>query len=68
MAEGGKHYHHGRTPAAWTGSIIAGVGFLLGTVAFLMGPNWIFVWVSVAVILAGAVVGGIMSKMGLGQA
>ena len=41
---------------------------LLATVAFLMGPNWVFVGVSVAVILAGAVVGGIMSKMGLGQA
>ncbi|WP_366521487.1 HGxxPAAW family protein [Micropruina sp.] len=41
---------------------------MLGTVAFLMGPNWVFVWVSIAVILAGAVVGGIMRKMGLGQA
>ncbi|MFT3970389.1 MAG: HGxxPAAW family protein [Micropruina sp.] len=68
MAEGGKHYHHGRTPAAWTGTTISGVGFVLATIAFLMGPNWIFVWVSVAVILAGAVVGGIMSKMGMGAA
>ncbi|MFT4218612.1 MAG: HGxxPAAW family protein [Micropruina sp.] len=68
MSGNGKHYHHGRTPAAWTGSMVSGVGFLLGTVAFLIGPNWVLVWISIAIILGGAVVGGIMSKMGMGQA
>ncbi len=64
----GKHYHHGRTPAAWTGSIIATVGFLLGAIAFVIGPNWLLFWVSMAIVLAGAIVGGVMHKMGLGQA
>ncbi|MFT4293989.1 MAG: HGxxPAAW family protein [Micropruina sp.] len=68
MATNGKHYHHGRTPAAWTGSIVAGIGFILGTVAFLMGPNWVLFWISIAIILGGAVAGGVMRKMGLGQA
>lgn len=64
----GKHYHHGRTPAAWTGSTIAVIGFIAGSIAFMMGPNWLFFWISIAVILIGAIVGGVMSKMGLGQA
>ncbi|HMQ37743.1 MAG TPA: hypothetical protein PKE46_09460 [Micropruina sp.] len=66
MSASGKHYHHGRTPAAWTGVSISGAGFLLGTVAFLMGPAWTLVWVSIAIVLLGAAVGGVMSKMGLG--
>lgn len=68
MSASGKHYHHGRTPAAWTGITISGVGFLLGSVAFVAGMNWVLIWISIAIILLGAVVGGIMSKMGLGQA
>ena len=66
MSASGKHYHHGRTPAAWTVVSISGAGFLLGTVAFLMGPAWTLVWVSIAIVLLGAAVGGVMSKMGLG--
>ena len=68
MSDSEKHYHHGRTPAAWTGAVIAAVGFLLGTVAFLMGPNWLLFWISIVIVLGGAVVGGVMSRMGLGQA
>ena len=64
----GKHYHHGRTPAAWAGSIIAGIGFLTGAIAFMMGPIWLLFWISLAVVLLGVIVGGVMSKMGLGQA
>ncbi len=68
MSEGEKHYHHGRTPAAWTGATISTIGFVIGTVAFLMGPNWVLFWISIVIVLAGAVVGGVMSKMGMGQA
>lgn len=68
MSASGKHYHHGRTPAAWTGSIIAAVGFLGATIGFVANLNWVLIWASVAVILIGAAVGGVMSKMGLGQA
>lgn len=64
----GKHYHHGRTPAAWTGITVAFVGFLVGTVAFFMGPNWLIFWIGMAIVLLGAIVGGVMSKMGLGNA
>lgn len=67
MSQGGKHYHHGRTPAAWAGSAIAFFGFLLGTIAFFMGPNWVLFWVALVFVLAAPIVGGVMSKMGLGQ-
>ena len=68
MSQAGKHYHHGKTPAAWTGSTIATVGFLLGAIAFVIGPNWLLFWVSMAIVLAGAIIGGVMSKMGMGAA
>ena len=68
MSEGEKHYHHGRTPAAWTGACIAAVGFVLAAVAFLIGPNWVLFWISMVIVFAGAIAGGVMSRMGLGQA
>ncbi|MBK8459605.1 MAG: HGxxPAAW family protein [Micropruina sp.] len=63
-----KHYHHGKSPAAWVSSAIAAIGFTLGSIAFLMGPNWSFFWVSMVIILVAPIVGGVMRKMGLGQA
>lgn len=68
MAHTAKHYHHGRTPAAWAGSTIAAVGFVLGAIAFLMGPNWLLFAVSLVIVFAGALVGLVMRKMGYGQA
>lgn len=61
------HVHHGRTVAAWTGSIIAGVAFLLGAIAFLLGPNWTLVWVSAALLVAAAVAGDVLRRTGRGQ-
>lgn len=68
-----KEIHHGRTAAAWTGSILALVAFLIMTVGFLTGPGdfpSINVPVSVAggvLLLLAPVVGGIMNKLGHGQ-
>ncbi len=57
--------HHGRTPAAWTGVIIALVGFVLGGVGLLIESMPLF-YVGVVLAVASAVVGGVMSKMGMG--
>lgn len=62
-----RHYHHGRSPAAWTGVVIAGVAFVLGTIASITGPNWTLVWVSCGLLLASLIVTGVMKKMGLGN-
>ncbi|MDO5535525.1 MAG: HGxxPAAW family protein [Propionibacteriaceae bacterium] len=62
-----EKYHHGRTPAAWTASTIAAIGALIATVGFFLNINWVVVWVGLGIVLAAAVVGGVMVKMGYGQ-
>ena len=57
---------HGHTPAAWTGSIIAFIGFCVAG-AFMVMDSPVGFWVGIAVIFLGAVVGGIMRMAGLGQ-
>lgn len=68
-----KEVHHGRTPAAWAGAIMALIAFIILTIGFLTGPGdfpSINIPISVAggiVLLAAPIVGGIMSKLGFGQ-
>lgn len=57
---------HGHTPAAWTGVIIAFIGFAVGSVFMVMAEP-IGVIAGCAVVLVGGVVGLIMRSMGLGQ-
>ena len=56
---------HGHSPAAWTAVIIMLAGVALGTLFFCLGLP-VLVWASVAVIVIGAIVGGIMAKAGYG--
>ncbi|WP_432156611.1 HGxxPAAW family protein [Streptomyces sp. bgisy153] len=57
---------HGHTPAAWTGVIIAFIGFCVAG-AFMVMANPVGFWAGMAVVLLGGVVGMIMRSMGLGQ-
>ncbi|MER5180797.1 HGxxPAAW family protein [Streptomyces sp. NPDC002896] len=57
---------HGHTPAAWTGVIIAFIGFCVAG-AFMVMANPLGFWAGMVIIAAGAVVGGAMSVAGLGQ-
>lgn len=58
---------HGHTPAAWTGVIIAMIGFSVGSVFMVMAePAGVIA--GCAIVLLGGVVGMIMRSMGLGQA
>lgn len=59
-------HDHGHTPAAWTGVIIAFVGFCVAGV-FTVAAQPVGFWVGIGVILLGAAVGGIMRTMGLGS-
>ncbi|WP_151772787.1 HGxxPAAW family protein [Streptomyces abyssomicinicus] len=59
--------NHGHTPAAWTGVIIAFVGFCVASVFIVMAEPVGF-WVGIGLTLLGAVVGGLMRRAGLGQA
>lgn len=58
---------HGHSPAAWTAVIIMLAAVTLGTVAFWFDLAWL-VWVSVALVVVGAIVGWILSKAGYGVA
>lgn len=58
---------HGNTPAAWTAVSIMFVGFLISGLALPFELTWLF-FVGLAVVLLGAVVGKVMSMMGMGSA
>ncbi len=62
------HYHHGRTPAAWAGTIIAAVAFTLAAIGFLLGPNWTMIWVGAVLLVLSLVVAGVLRRAGYGQA
>lgn len=57
--------HHGSTPAAWTGMGIALLGFLVGGIGLLIESMPVF-YVGLALGAIAALVGGVMSRMGMG--
>ena len=59
-------HDHGHTPAAWTGVIIAFVGFCVAG-AFMVAAQPVGFWAGMGLTLLGAVVGGVMKLMGLGS-
>ena len=61
-----KHVHHGRTVAAWTGSVIAMAAFVLGGIAMVIGPNWVLFWIAVAMLIVGAIAAKVLQVMGYG--
>jgi hypothetical protein len=58
---------HGNTPAAWTAVSIMFVGFLISGFALPLAMPWLF-FVGLVVVVLGAVVGKVMSMMGMGSA
>ena len=58
--------NHGKTPAAWTAVTIMFVGFLISGIAVPWEKPWLF-FVGLAVVVLGAVVGKVMSMMGMGS-
>ncbi|AQP44493.1 HGxxPAAW family protein [Tessaracoccus flavus] len=67
MTSAPKYYHHGRSPAAWAGSIAAAVGFIIVAIAAMLGPNWTLVIIGAAIVLVAGLATLIMKIMGFGQ-
>ena len=67
MARTPKYYHHGSSPAAWTGVVITAIGFVLGAIGSVMGPNWALVFTGAAIVLVGGLTVMVMKTVGLGQ-
>ena len=61
----GRHVHHGRTLAAWTGSVIALIAFVVGGIAVVI-QNWPLFWVSVALAVVAIIVTVVLQRMGYG--
>jgi ABC-type iron transport system FetAB permease component len=57
---------HGHTPAAWTGVIIAFIGFCVAGMMMVMAQPLGF-WAGMVIVVLGGVVGAVMRSMGLGQ-
>ncbi|MEU7065884.1 MULTISPECIES: HGxxPAAW family protein [unclassified Streptomyces] len=57
--------HHGHTPAAWTGVIIAFIGFCISG-AFMVLANPLGFWAGLVVVALGGVVGMAMKAAGMG--
>jgi hypothetical protein len=63
----GKQVHHGRTIAAWTGSVIALVAFIVGAIALVMRPqNWTMFWVAAGLAVVAIIVTVVLQRMGYG--
>ena len=64
-AEAGKHVHHGRTAAAWAGSTLAMIAFIIGGIAVMM-QNWVLFGVAVVIIIAALVATKVLQVRGHG--
>jgi hypothetical protein len=64
-AEAGKHVHHGRTAAAWAGSTLAMIAFILGGIAVMM-QNWVLFSVAVVILLVALVATKVLQVRGHG--
>jgi hypothetical protein len=63
----GKHVHHGRTLAAWTGAGLALLAFILGGIAIVAQPHlWPLFWVSVGLIVVALIATVVLQRMGYG--
>ena len=60
-----KHVHHGRTLAAWTGTTIALVAFILGGIAVVV-QNWSLFWISAGLLVLGLIATKMLQVMGYG--
>jgi membrane protein YdbS with pleckstrin-like domain len=61
----GRHVHHGRTLAAWAGSVVALIAFIVGGIAVVI-QNWPLLWVSVALAVVAIIVTVVLQRMGYG--
>ncbi len=60
-----KHVHHGRTLAAWIGSTIAMVAFIVGGIAVVL-QNWPLFWASVGLLVVAMIATKVLQVMGHG--
>jgi hypothetical protein len=58
---------HGNTPAAWSAVGLMLVGFVVWAIGMVTGPNWVLVWIGVAIVPISVALGWAMGRAGLGS-
>lgn len=58
---------HGSSPAAWTAVIVSLVGFAVGSIALIPGPNWTLFAIGCVLAVGALPLGKILSMAGLGS-
>ena len=61
-----KHVHHGRTLAAWIGTTLALVAFILGGIAVVI-QNWPLFWISAGLLVLGLIATKVLQVTGHGS-
>ena len=61
------HGNHGSSPAAWSAVAVLLAAFVVWAIGMVIGPNWTLVWIGVALVPVGVLVGFVMSRMGKGS-
>jgi fatty acid desaturase len=61
----GKHVHHGRTLAAWTGSVIGLIAFVVGGIAVVI-QSWPLFWACVGLAAVALIVTVVLQRLGYG--
>lgn len=61
-----RHVHHGQTGAMWTAVAVLMVGFIVGGVAMVIGPNWILFVIGCAICVVGIIAGVVLQALGFG--
>ncbi|MGA4507357.1 HGxxPAAW family protein [Propionibacteriaceae bacterium G1746] len=62
-----KYYHHSASPAIWVGTVLVTLGFIVGAIGFVAGPNLLLIYIGAGLIVASFVVTLILKALGLGH-
>ncbi|TDT33564.1 HGxxPAAW family protein [Naumannella halotolerans] len=66
-SDGRRYYHHGRSPAAWVGSMAALIAFVVAFFGFVPAFNLTVLIISVVIAVVGLIAAVVLRAVGLGQ-
>jgi len=52
---------HGSSPAAWAAVTLCLIGFTVGGIGMVLGPNWVVFWIGIALQPIAGIVGKVTS-------
>ncbi len=58
---------HGNSPAAWSAVGLMLIGFVVWAIGMVTGPNWVLVWIGVALVPISVALGWALGRAGFGS-